>query len=58
MKSLNGLIKALEEMISLTEDKSESEGYFLAKDSIYYLKKYQEHLNWQAYEEHCLRINT
>jgi len=58
MKSLNGLIKALEEMISLTEDKSESEGYFLAMDSIYYLKKYQEFLNWQAYEEHCLRRNT
>lgn len=54
MKSLDGLIKALEEMISLTEDESESEGYFLAMDSIYYLKEYQEHLKWYAYEEHCL----
>lgn len=54
MKSLDGLIKALEEITSLTEDESESEGYFLAMDSIHYLKEYQEHLKWHAYEEHCL----
>lgn len=23
-------------------------------DALYYLKEYQEHLKWHAYEEHCL----
>ena len=41
MKTLDEVIKALEEMVFLTDADSESEGYYLAMDSIHYLKEYQ-----------------
>lgn len=46
MKTLNRLIEALEEIVANpTEGDFESEGYYLAKDSLYYLKEYQEKQN-------------
>ena len=45
MKTLDGVIKSLEEMIDLTDADSESEGYYLAMDSIEYLKEYREMLD-------------
>ena len=52
MKTLDEVIKALEKCMA--DDAIESEGFYLATDALYYLKEYQEHLKWQAYEEHCL----
>lgn len=43
MKTLDETIKALEEIVSLTNGESESEGYFLALDSLRYLKEYQRY---------------
>ena len=39
MKTLSEVIKALEKC--MTDDAIESEGVYLAKDSLYYLKEYQ-----------------
>ena len=44
MKTLDGIIEALEEMVSLTDADSESEGYYLAMDSLHYLKAYRKDL--------------
>ena len=54
MKTLDRLIEALKEMITNpTEGDFENEGYYLAKDSLYYLKEYREKQNilkgkWQV----------
>ena len=43
MKTLDRLIEALEEMIeNPTKGDFENEGYYIAKDSLYYLKEYQD----------------
>lgn len=41
MKTLNEVIKALEN-VALADTDGESEGYFLAVDSLHYLKEYRE----------------
>ena len=42
MKTLDEVIKALEEVVSLTNGESESKGQFLALDSLFYLKEYRD----------------
>jgi len=45
MKTLNGVIAELEKIVeNPTDGALESEGYYLAQDSLYYLKKYQNRL--------------
>jgi len=45
MKTLNGVITELEKIVeNPTDGALESEGYYLAQDSLYYLKKYQNRL--------------
>ena len=45
MKTLDGVIEALEGIVgNQTDGDLESEGYYLAKDSLYYLKAYQSDL--------------
>ena len=43
MKTLEEVIKAIEEMTANpTEGDYENEGYYLAKDSLFYLKEYRD----------------
>ena len=58
MKTLEEVIKAIEYCEIKKDDcftcpyKSDSNCYAL--DALHYLKEYQEHMKWHAYEEHCL----
>jgi len=53
MKTLNGVITELEKIVeNPTDGALESEGYYLAQDSLYYLKKYQNKLiNFDVMEQ-------
>jgi len=53
MKTLNGVIAELEKIVeNPTDGALESEGYYLAQDSLYYLKKYQNKLiNFDVMEQ-------
>jgi len=53
MKTLNEIITELEKIVeNPTDGALESEGYYLAQDSLYYLKKYQNKLiNFDVMEQ-------
>ena len=49
MKTLDEVIKAFEYTYE-----NDPTAWTYGVDALHYLKEYQEHLKWQAYEEHCL----
>lgn len=56
MKTLDEVIKAFEDCFGdgrIVISPLEVEPDY-GSDALHYLKEYQEHLKWQAYEEHCL----
>ena len=58
MKTLNEIIDELEKiMANPTDGALESEGYYLAKDTLYYLKEYQQRLLNIVLKEKELNFN-
>ena len=59
VKTLDEVIKAIEYCINnngcmeCPYSNNDANGCY-GNDALHYLKKYHEHLKWQAYEEHCL----
>lgn len=50
------LMKTLDEVIKAFEYTYENDpiAWTYGVDALHYLKEYQEHMKWHAYEEHCL----